>query len=109
VDEDEEYRRFAAGAFREDSPALVQAVHNALASRDRPAVTRAAHALKGVLMHLRAERGVEAARALEVAATYIDADLSDLEALASDLEREVTALSRQLEQDAAPLRPVGQT
>lgn len=72
------------GFFREDAPAWLRRLHQAMTNNDLPAVRFAAHTLKGQASNFGAERAVQAAAAVESAARELRP--ADLPAGVRDLD-----------------------
>jgi HPt (histidine-containing phosphotransfer) domain-containing protein len=91
------------GFFREDAPAWLRRLHQAMTNNDLPAVRFAAHTLKGQASNFGAERAVQAAAAVESAArelrpTELPAGVRDLDAAFKELlsaADEITPNSRE--------------
>lgn len=88
------------GFFREDAPAWLRRLHQALANNDLPAVRFAAHSLKGQAANFGAERAVQAATVVETAArelrpVELPAAVHDLDAAFTDLLMAADELYRQ--------------
>src|SRR5437773_171042 len=84
VEGDEELLRGLVELFVEGLPAQVDAIHDAIARGDGPAVERAAHSLKGALSNLHAPAAAETAYRLELMGR--EADLEDAAAVFGALE-----------------------
>ncbi|MEI9962511.1 MAG: response regulator [Limisphaerales bacterium] len=79
-----------------DAPRLIAALGDAAAKRDARALESSAHALKGLLSELRAQRAAEMARSLEVSGHT--GDMADLDARVAALISEMGKLKHQLKQ-----------
>ena len=65
VDGDIEFLQETVVMFDEDSPPLLEQIHQAVAANDAAALVKPAHALKGMVSNFCAPRAEEAARELE--------------------------------------------
>lgn len=100
----EEALRFTAGdadmlraviaMFLEEGPRQVEAVRTCVAANDGPGIARAAHLLKGSITIFAAKQAVDAAIALELAATD---DLSTVPRAWELLQNELKRLFSELE------------
>lgn len=80
--------------FLENSPAQLTALRQAVDIQEAPRIRRAAHALKGALATLGAERALALSRRLE--AMGLANQLSDAADVCRELEDELEALKQQL-------------
>jgi CheY-like chemotaxis protein len=92
-----------ADLFRTSAPALVAEVRNAAARGDAPAMTRAAHTLRGMVGNFGAPRTMHLAQDIEDRGR--EGNLADAEARAADLERAVSHLAARLEALVAEVVP----
>jgi two-component system, sensor histidine kinase and response regulator len=94
IEGDEELLHEVCKIFLEESPKLLQKLHDAIAAGDADEVMRAAHSLKGESSYLSASATCQAARQLEEMGR--DKDLSGAGATFATLEREVASLHLEL-------------
>ncbi|MGH7490480.1 MAG: Hpt domain-containing protein [bacterium] len=90
LDGDEDLLRELCGIFLEESPKLMQKLHQALADGDAEAVMRAAHSLKGEVSYLGAKGASQAARQLEEMGR--EKNLSQALETLAELERDLGGL-----------------
>jgi HPt (histidine-containing phosphotransfer) domain-containing protein len=94
VDDDKDLLVELVDAFREDTPVRVRALGEALGAGDGTAVARQAHALRGSLSILGAQRAAELAQALETAS--LAGDLAQMATLSAGFVEETEKILRVL-------------
>jgi CheY-like chemotaxis protein len=95
VEGDRQFLRELLVIFRDDSQKSMAQARTALATRDLPAVARAAHTMKGMLKNLAMSTAAELAAALETAAQ--NERLEDSDVLLAKLELALLQLMPELE------------
>ncbi|MGE0824346.1 MAG: response regulator [Candidatus Binatia bacterium] len=82
--------RELVGLFFDEIPGLLATIHESVVHRDVKALERAAHTLKGAVSNLSAKDACSAALRLEMLG--YGGDLTDVEEVYADLEKEITRL-----------------
>jgi HPt (histidine-containing phosphotransfer) domain-containing protein len=100
VDDDKDLLVELVHAFCQDTPVRVQALGEALAAGDGTAVARQAHALRGSLSILGAQRAAELGQALETAGHA--GDLAQVRTLSAGFVEETEKILRVLSDPAWP-------
>lgn len=90
VDGDIEFLAETIEMLEEDSPALLEQIHAAVAAKDAVSLTHAAHALKGMVSNFCAGPAEAAAKALEVMGR--EDRLSDVDAAVALVKQETGRL-----------------
>ena len=90
IDGDTEFLEETIAMLDEDSPALLEDIRTAVASRDAEKLARAAHALKGMLANFCAEPAETAAREVETMGR--EGQLADVESAAARAGQETERL-----------------
>ncbi len=96
VDNDVEFLEETVAMLDEDSPRLLEEIHAAVSERDAAALTKRAHALKGMLSNFCAEPAETAAGELE--AMGREERLADVESVADRVRHETERLKEALHQ-----------
>ena len=91
---DEELLHDVLEVFLEESSNMMNEVRRAVAGGDPPDLQMAAHTIKGALLNISADPAGEVA--LELEKRGREGPMAGVDALLSDLEREITRLEQQL-------------
>lgn len=93
------------GLLNEDVPQYIAAIHQSRANHDYPAMKRAAHTIKGLVLNFGAQRAVLAAVTLENLAATASEDATEETNLPSAIGELEESLSELLQALANPLPP----